>query len=178
MTVTVFCGCYVTGICLLWADFRSQHYWLWVTPDARDGWAMSSERIELMGVPRGGCLSFGQGIVSKLTIFKIHPKEYMFIKAHCTYWHFHPGMLLNNALFEILSIGRCHQNWKKSILSASYWWNSTILNHFSKWNTIYSVYLSSNVQTACILKYCNAFWGNLILQCPIFFKIKLVNNAL
>lgn len=26
VTVAIFCGCYIIGICLLWADFRSQHY--------------------------------------------------------------------------------------------------------------------------------------------------------
>lgn len=74
MTVTIFGGCYIIGNCLLRADFGSQHYWLWVTPDARAGWAMSSERMELMSVPWGGCLSFGQGIVSRLTTSKIHQK--------------------------------------------------------------------------------------------------------
>lgn len=74
MTVTTFCGCYIIGNCLLWADFGSQHYWLWLTPDARVGWAMSIERMELMSVPWGGCLSFGQGIVSRLTTSKIHQK--------------------------------------------------------------------------------------------------------
>ena len=59
--VTIFCGCYIIGECLLWADFGSQHYWLWATPDARVGWAMSSERTELMSVPWGGCLSFWPG---------------------------------------------------------------------------------------------------------------------
>ena len=61
MKVTIFCGCYIIGGCVLWADFGSQHYWLWVTPDARVGWAMSSERTELMSVPWGGCLSFWPG---------------------------------------------------------------------------------------------------------------------
>lgn len=66
--------CSVIGNCSLWADFGSQHYWLWVTPDARVGWAMNSERMELMSMPWGGCLSFGQGIVSRLTTSKTHQK--------------------------------------------------------------------------------------------------------
>lgn len=33
---------------------------------------MSSQRMELMSVPRGGYLSFGQGIVSRFTTLKIH----------------------------------------------------------------------------------------------------------
>lgn len=33
---------------------------------------MGSQRMELMSVPRGGYLSFGQGIVSRLTTLKIH----------------------------------------------------------------------------------------------------------
>lgn len=44
MTVTILCGCHIIGNCMLWADFGNQLYWLWVTPDARVGWAMSSER--------------------------------------------------------------------------------------------------------------------------------------
>lgn len=65
--LTIFCGSFMSGS--LQADFGG--YWLWVTPDAI-GWAMSSERIEVMSVPWGGCLSLSQGMVSGYTTFKIH----------------------------------------------------------------------------------------------------------
>lgn len=98
-------GCYI-GMCLLWADFESQHYWLWVTPDARVGWAMSNERMEVMSVPGGGCLSFGQGIMSSLNLqnpSESHqPTDYMFIKDRQTWGHFLSEVLTSGLHFKIL----------------------------------------------------------------------------
>lgn len=87
MTVTIFCGCYIIGNCLLWADFGSQHYWLWVTPDARVGWAMSSRGWNWWVCHEGVICLFGQGIGVKTHNLQNPseascPTDYMFIKAH------------------------------------------------------------------------------------------------
>lgn len=135
-TVTVVCGCYIIGNCLLRADFGSQHYWLWVTPDARVGWAMSCDRMELMSVPWGGCLSFGQGIVSRLTSSKIHQKLSV-RQTTCSLKHIrHGGHLLSKMLLNAPA-GFCFLG---KVIKTQKWYNYSPLfdrsyvNNGAPWN--------------------------------------------
>lgn len=171
MIATIFCGCFIIGICLLWADFGSQLYWLWVTPDARVGWVMSSERMELMRVPQGGCLSFDQGIASKFTTFKIHQLLAVQTNTGSLKHITHNDIIIPRCFeWQILFLGRFHLDLKIHILGENY--RQTYTTFQKVWMACDGIQMAYHIS-----EYYNVFWTKLILECLIFF-IQFLNNVL